>query len=786
MLRGYVYNSENQILPGASIRVYNLLTGTQTNAEGQYELKLEQGLHRISASYLGYISESVEIVISENQTHNFFLKPDQKLLSEVVIKNKKHDFSYEIIRNVIENKEKWQNQYQNLSCLTYVKSSEEIQNAKPPKKEEENDPFRNDSIPKLNYFEASIQRYEAAPDKLKEERTAVKKTGDIRNLFYTSLSDGTFDLYQNLQTIKKLGQNAFVSPFSTVGYISYKFSLLGSYYNGERLIYRIEVKPKDLGNALYEGEVEVEDGIWAIKKVDLKVPKKLLIEYGSFSFQQEYETVENRRIITKEHFEWKTKEGSITYTGNAKILHKNFVFDSTYAKNFFGPEIGLTTKDAYKKNSSFWETIRPIPLLESERVFLKAKELEEIRLNSKEYLDSIDAVYNKITFLKIAWQGVGHINRAKKNNWEFGSLPSLINPLAIGGWRVQYKLGYYKRYENRQYIRITPYLNYGFTNKDLLGNLSGTYYYNPIRQSSLSFNIGQGFDVINGQATIADLARRNNFYINTGAGLSHRTELFNGFYLNSEVRFNKREDFGDFQFSKLGDEIFQNNSAIKFPTSKIVKFNFRIDYTPKQQYLSEPNEKIVLGSKFPTFSWRLSQAFQGTDGLKKAFTYTEFNIAQSFNVGILGTSQYRMGIGKFLDTTRLAPMDYQYQRGGDRWWLSPNMYTYQLIPKTFSTFNWFFESHYEHQFNGFLTSKIPLLNKTGIREVAGAGILYVPEKNYQYNELYMGLNRVFKMGKTRFRIGTYYVISQSNKDGFRSGFKFSFEPYNRDKNTWSF
>ncbi len=751
-------------------------------------MKLEQGLHRVSVSYLGYLPQTVQLVIDSNTVHNFFLEPDQKLLSEVVVNVKKKDYSYEVIRNVIENKDRWLNQYQNLASETYVKSVEEVQNLKPKKEDEEENknPFMADSLPNLNFFEAQINRYEALPNKFKEERTGVKKFGQTADLFYTSTTDARFDLYQNLQTIKKLGENALISPFSTVGYLGYKFKLLETYHNGERLVYRIQVKPRELGNALYEGEVEVLDGLWAIHRVKLNVPGKLLIEYDSFDLEQEYGLIDDKRVVIKENFHWKIKEGGQNKTGHTEVTHSNFVFDSTYARGFFGPEVGVTTAEAFKRDSSYWEGIRPKPLSSTERAVVKAKELEEIRLNSTDYLDSIDAVYNKITPLKVLWSGIGHINRQKKTEWQFGSLPTLLNPVAIGGWRVQYGISYLKRFENRQMLTVRPYLNYGFLNRDLLGSLNVNWLYNPVRQSAISVSVGQGFNVINGNATLGDILRRNNFYINTGLNVNHRTELFNGFYLNSSLEWNKREDFGDFKFSSLGNQIFETNEPARFPTTRILKPGFRIDYTPGQKYLMEPNEKIVLGSRFPTLSLRTSFGFNADKSISKAFNYTEFNISQYFNVGIFGTSEYRIAIGKFMDTTRLAPMDYQYQRGGDPIWFSPSMYTFQLIPQTFTMFDWFFESHYEHQFNGFLTSKVPLLNKTGINTLAGAGLLYVPERKYQYSELYGGANRVFKLGRTRFRLGAYYVISQSNQDGFRSGFKFSLEPYNRDRNTWSF
>ncbi|MFT5884660.1 MAG: hypothetical protein ACI9IP_001117 [Arcticibacterium sp.] len=786
VLRGYVYSNDNFPLPGANIRDFDSKIGTQTNAKGQYELNLEQGLHRISVSYIGYDSETFEQVISGDNVKNIFLTPDTAMLAEVVVSNKKKDFSYEIIKNIIDHKEAVLNQYQNYACQTYIKSLEEPENIKPPKKEEKYDPFKNDSIPKTNYFEADISRYVSIPNKTKEERTAVKKIGDLQTLFFTSTTDGEFNLYENVQHVKQLSENAFVSPISPLGFASYRYKLLDSYYDGGTLVYKIAVKPKQTGNALYEGEIEVWDKEWVLKSVDLKLSKRALIVYDEFSFKQAYEKMEENWVITEESFTWKvTEEGQIK-TGTTTVSQSNFVFDSTYSKNFFGPELAKTTALAYKRDSTFWDNIRPKPLSIEERNIIRKEEAYQLKINSKDYLDSIDAVYNKITFMKVAWEGVGHINRKKKTNWEFGSIPSFINLVAIGGWRAQYNVNYYKKFENRKQLRVFPYLNYGFLNKDLRGQIGVDYLYNPVKQSSIFLSAGQGFDVINGNATILDIVRRDNFYINTGINAKHRTEIFNGFYLNTEVLFNKREDLGDFKFSRLGDELFDNNSPSTFPNSSILKTNFRLDYTPKQLYISEPNEKIVMGSKYPTFSFRLSKAFQLDNNLKKAFTNIEFNVEQYFNVGILGTSEYRIGIGRFLDTMKVATMDYQYQRGGDPIWFSPSMYTYQYIPETFSTFKWFFESHYEHQFNGFLTSKIPLLNKTDIKTVAGAGLLYVPDQNYQYSELYAGVNRVFKLGKSRFRIGAYYVAAQSNKFGLKSGFKFSFEPYNRNKNTWSF
>ena len=70
--------------------------------------------------------------------------------------------------------------------------------------------------------------------------------------------------------------------------------------------------------------------------------------------------------------------------------------------------------------------------------------------------------------------------------------------------------------------------------------------------------------------------------------------------------------------------------------------------------------------------------------------------------------------------------------------------------------------------------------------MAGGGLLIVPERNYQYSELFAGINRIFRIGRERFRLGLYYVIAQSNSQGFNSGFKFSIVPYNTASNSWSY
>jgi hypothetical protein len=797
MLRGYVYAENNEPLVGASIRIVNLNTGTTTDNQGKYEIKVLEGLNRVSVSNTAFQTEVFELVFDKDLVKNVFLKIDQKQLDEVVVKTRKKDFSYEVIKNVIENKAIFLKQYQNYQCQTYIKSVENIEKKFIKKKEEDNPEKpevskldlpakKQDTLPKINIFECQLTRNENSFGQQKEEKTAVKKIGDQSTLFFKTITDGEFNLYKNHQNIAKIGENEIVSPLSDFTFLSYKFQLIQYFYEGKDKIYRIKVSPRELGNALYEGEIEVIDGIWIVRKLNLKLTKRALLRYDDFGFEQIYEKIQDRWMPTKTTYNWKVKEGDTKKSGTTLVIQSDFIFDLALAKRFFGAEVGLTTDSAYKRDSTFWDAIRPQPLAKEELAAIKAKDKLDLLMNSKVYLDSIDKVYNRINFQKIAYQGIGHINRSKKTEWSFNPVLGLFDIVAIGGFRMRYGVGYYKRYENRKEFRFSTNATYGFQNKDLKGFTRLNYFYNPIRISNLNLTFGSGFNVINGAATLADIARRSNFYQSAFIDLTHRTELLNGLYLTSDIYFEKRRDLSNLKPNPLGEKYLKNNVLQPFPNSQILKTVFDLSYTPGQLYLREPNQKIILGSKYPTFSLNFETGLPQKNRKSSVFNYISASIKQEFNIGVFGTSKYRINAGKFLDTTRLAIMDYKYQRGGDRYFFSPSMYTYQLIPKTFATFDWFFSSHYEHQFNGSLTSKIPFFNKTKIREVAGAGFLYVPERKFQYSELYGGLNRVFKVGRERLRLGVYYVVGQSNDFGLQSRIKFSIEPYNQNRNTWSF
>lgn len=78
-------------LPGATIYVHELKTGTVTNQYGFFSLSLIPGEYKITISFIGFTPIEKEIQMRENFTMNFEMSPARQQLSEVVITGKRPD-----------------------------------------------------------------------------------------------------------------------------------------------------------------------------------------------------------------------------------------------------------------------------------------------------------------------------------------------------------------------------------------------------------------------------------------------------------------------------------------------------------------------------------------------------------------------------------------------------------------------------------------------------------------------------------------------------------------------
>jgi hypothetical protein len=215
--------------------------------------------------------------------------------------------------------------------------------------------------------------------------------------------------------------------------------------------------------------------------------------------------------------------------------------------------------------------------------------------------------------------------------------------------------------------------------------------------------------------------------------------------------------------------------------------NTALSYTPRQKYMREPTQKVVLGSRYPTFSLTHRKGWNRMLTSDIDFDYLEIGAEQNLLLGTLGNSRYNIMVGKFVNSRDLRYVDLKRFRQSDPYLYSDPLRSFQLLDTSLSATNWFFEAHYIHHFNGAMINNIPFIKKTGLRTVAGAGIMYIRESNYRHEEIFGGLERIFKLGpRRRLRIGVYGVLGQSNYSPLNTDFKISFDVIDTWKREWSY
>ncbi|MEL7159214.1 MAG: DUF5686 family protein, partial [Bacteroidota bacterium] len=409
-------------------------------------------------------------------------------------------------------------------------------------------------------------------------------------------------------------------------------------------------------------------------------------------------------------------------------------------------------------------------------------------VNSKAYQDSLQDRYNKVTLLELVWDGVGFRNNEHKSHLYLGSIPELIGFSPVGGFRIGPYVSYNRRFPDGQMINTSANLNVGLTNGDVQGSVNGWFRYNPFILGDVSFGASREFESINQYDAYLNQLRPSNYILRNAYHFGHRIELFNGFFVRNEVRLQQRKPITGLRTSSFLDDIVEDEEEVlEFePYETFITTNV-ISYTPGAKYMREPDRKIRLGSKWPTFSILHQKGWNGPLGSDVDYDYLGFHVEQNLLLGTLGNSRYEFKAGKFFNTQDLRFIDYKRFRESDPLLLSDPLNSFQSLDTSIATTEPFLEFHHIHHFNGAIVNNIPFLKKTRIRTVAGGGVLYLPGEKYRYQEVFAGIERVFKLGaRRRLRVGAYGVLADASDGAPTTSFKISFDVIDLWKRDWSF
>ncbi|MCE2742780.1 MAG: DUF5686 and carboxypeptidase regulatory-like domain-containing protein [Fluviicola sp.] len=817
LLSGVVSDEKNMPIPFAQIySKNNSELRTVADVNGYYEMRLFIGEYFLVFSAVGY--DDRESYISIN---NSDIKKDMQLfptkiqsLDDVDIVAKKTNPGREIMLKVVAKRDSINPWNYPHSCDVYIKATEKIDykvNEKKAKKEEKKaaekkeelnttdpievnaDPFEekkkaeNTLLNGMNLIEVQLTRNYAPVNQVKEIRNAYEARGNTQDLYYTTTVKSNFNFFENLLHLNDLHQSPVSSPISGPGILSYKYRLVEQYVENGRKIHKIKIIPRSTATTTLEGYIWVIDSVWLVQKLELTMAKGNLLIYDYFKIQQEFDTPgDSLCVLNTQTLTYGIKNKNKISQLNTAASFTNYNFKPKFSSKFFNNELSVTEDEAYEKDTAFWNKTRNITLTEEEKRYIIVKDSIYDYQNRKEYLDSIDSIFNKITPLKILWFGVDHRNRDKKTQWTINSIAGLIRPIYIAGPRVSPGFYYFKKWKDQRSIDLYTEASYGFLNKDIKGSIYASHLYSPFHFGSFGVNFSNDFGVIVGYDAVTQVYKRNNFIEKSELTLFHSRELINGLYLTTNAFYSERRNIDGYKFVTAFDKVLPNNEPSNFATYQALLGEINIRYTPGQKYMKESKRKVVLGSKWPTFYVNYERGIPKLFGSDVDHEYGLIGMTQNFKIGTLGTTSYHFKTGKFLSSKALYEADYKYNRRSDPFIFSNPLYSFQALSKSLPSKKIFYELHFIHHDNSAIINKIPFMKKTRIGLVFGGGALYVQELNWQHYEILAGLERNFRLSRQILRLGIYGVAADGNNINPTTAWKVSFSFINTRTMKWNF
>jgi hypothetical protein len=323
-----------------------------------------------------------------------------------------------------------------------------------------------------------LKRDFSPPTSVKEYRTAYELRGSDRNLYYTTTVKSNFNFFENTVQLPDLNKAPISSPISGPGILSYKYRLVEQYQENGQKINKIKIFPRMSSTSSLSGYIYVIDSIFLIQKLELTLDKSNLLNYDHFTITQTYDNQGDSLCILREQsFQYGVKYKDELSNFSTVVQFTDYNFRPNFTPKHFNNEIAITTQDAYDRDTNFWNNSRKIALTPEEQRFVIVRDSINDLVNRKEYLDSVDSVFNKITFIKIAWFGIEHRNRVQKTQWSFNSVAAMARPLYPAGPRISPGFSYFKKWKDQRTIDSYSELSIGVLNNDLKGSTWFRYLY---------------------------------------------------------------------------------------------------------------------------------------------------------------------------------------------------------------------------------------------------------------------------------------------------------------------
>ncbi len=837
-IRGTIKGNDGTVLPFASVYISSLNTGTTANQEGKYEIKVSRGKYLVRVQNIGYKSVEAEVSVGDSWLDkDFTLSAQGYMLEEVKVGNqRKEDFAYTIMRKAIAKKKYRLLQCDSYQMKVYIKGTGELTKApfflKNKLKKEGlnlNEAYTTESVSQITF---------AQPNKVDEKVIAIRTKGTDNS----GVSPSLF-IQQSFYRDKIAG---IISPFSNSAFRWYRFTYEGSFTEGSHEINKIRITPRSRGDNVFEGSIYIVDGQWAIHSLDLKTsimgfPISLRQNYAELAndvwlpvtlryqfsgtvlgFQghynylascRDYKLKLNKDLLIKaelvdekvetapeEIAALRQKPGTAPASlvpSNAKMSRRQFYkmmddYEKQEKKSKNQDEQLLkersfsTDSSATKRDSSYWDEVRSIPLTQKEQNgYRRDDSLALIQAAKIAGKDSLKVI-KKRTFNPADLLFGGQYNLAV--NTRLSIAPTITQTYfnTMEGFNVNLSAVLTHQYDSlRKKISFSPALRYGFSSRDVYAKAALSY---ATKRNTFSIAGGDFIEQFNSEDpinqhinTLSSLLFRRNFmkayekeYLD--ASWKYRPSAF--LHLNVRAEWSQRSQLSntsDYSFFYKDSREYSSNNPdnieladASFAKHQALSLQASMSYRPWPRYRVYNGKRIALPELSPEFTLNYKKGIKNLLGSDVDYDQLELGMKHTLSVGAGNKLAFELLGGSFLNNDKMYFMDFKHFEG-NRTFLSslrPAGAFRLLDYYKYSTRDSYLSMHAHYQFRKFLLTRIPEVRYRGIRENVFVNYLKTTHSP-NYYELGYSLDNVFRI--FRIEVASSFTNGNYRETGFRIG-----------------
>ena len=610
---------------------------------------------------VGYKTQSIN-VSSKTKNHLVIkLKPDTKMLNEVVVKSKRSRYSrknnpaVELMRRVIAAKKKTDldnndfYEYYKYQKLTLAKNNV-TQDDIAEQKEKGNKDWLVDQMElcKMNgKIICPIQISETVSRKVyrknpKSEKTTIlgESSKGVANLVETagSILDASMkDIFTDVDIYDdqvRLLQYPFTSPIGRDAVDFYRFYIVDTCFINKDQCIELTFVPNNQQDFGFRGSIWVlNDSSLHVRKVSLTIPKKSDVNFvDNMKIEQEYVKLPNGQwVLDTDNMLVELRLNRMVK--DAVVIRSTklseYKFNEIHKSNFRGTAKLVRDADARNRGKDFWHRFRSVELTKSEASMGEFTKKFANVPGMKTMLFVLKACMNKYVSLTT--------NDSVPSKFDIGPVNTIVNKNIVDGWRY--------RLSGRTTAALNPhlfwhgYIAHGMDSKKWYYSTTFTYAFNRKNNEPWEFPIRQlsfvsEYDIMSPSDKFL-LTNKDNLF------MSFKTRDIDKmyFYNRQQLEF-KYETLAGFATTiGLKTEAIEGAAAMKFFKADGTEFGREVRtteahigfrYAPGETFINTKQRRYPINLDAPIFTLDHTMGIDGFLGGKYKMNFTEASIYKRF------------------------------------------------------------------------------------------------------------------------------------------------------------